>query len=139
MIEDFDEDRPESLKDEPNRDSFALDADAKGIGLAIGLAVALLPVGLMVGVMRFSIAPTMDADLKWILTRFCDTVLFFCIALPICPLLPGDWGSKLSRRVFKALFRLLTVVKWIGILIFVAAALASFAYIFSMIWKLVTG
>ncbi len=142
MFDDFQEDRPEPLKAEPDQklSPIAFGEDAKGIGPAIVIAVVLLPVGLMVGAMRWNIAPTMDADLKWILTRFCDTVLVFCIALPICPLLlPGDWGSKLSARVFKGLFRLLTVVKWIFILIFVAASLASFGYIFWLIWKLVTG
>ena len=140
-LDDLQEDRTEPLKDEPDErpNHIAFFEDAKGIGPAIVIAVVLSPIALMVGAIRWNIAPGMDADLKWIMTRFCDTVLIFCIGLPICPLLPGDWGGKLSSRVFKGLFRLLWVVKWIGILIFVAASLASFAYIFHLIWKLVTG
>jgi hypothetical protein len=141
VFDEFQDDRPEPLKDEPDQkfDPTIFGEGFRGIGAAIGIAVFLLPVALMVGVMRWNIASTLDADLKWIFTRFCDTVLIFCIALPLCPLLPGEWGGKLSSRVFKGLFRLLWVAKWIGILVFVAASLASFAYIFWMIWKLVTG
>ncbi len=140
-IDLFPEDRPERSEDEPVSPSepFELGEDQKGIGLAIGLAIFLLPVGLMVGVMRWNIAPTLDADLEWILTKFCDTVLVFCIVFPICPLLPGDWGSRLSRRVFKGLFRMLTFAKWVGILAFASAALAAFGYIFWMLWRLVSG
>jgi hypothetical protein len=124
---------------QPKTESFGLDPDQKGLRLSLALVLFLLPVGLMVGAMRWNIGSTLDADLKWIMTKFCDTVLLFCIALPLCPLLPGDWGSKLSQRVFRGLFKLLTVAKWIGILVFVTAAVISLGYCGWLIWTTITG
>lgn len=52
---DIGEDRPEALPDESARDfqPFSFREDQRGFGLAFGLALFLLPVGLMVGVMRW--------------------------------------------------------------------------------------
>lgn len=135
-LPEFPEDHPDALEDS-RKSSESNEDDLRGIGAAFGLAVCLWPVGLFVGAMRWNIAPTLDTDLNWIFTKFCDTVLLFCAALPLTALLPGKIGNAIARRVIGGVGRVLLVAIWIGLVVVVVGALCAIAYIAWSIWEFI--
>ena len=88
-----------------------IEADEIESGLTrfLVMLIAVAPIALMVGAIRWNIADQLDADLSFVLTFVCDTILLFCIVFPLSFLSRNRWAISGRRFVLREVMQLVRV------------------------------
>ena len=124
------------------REAPEVEADEIESGLTrfLVMLIAVAPIALMVGAIRWNIADQLDADLSFVLTFVCDTILLFCIVFPLSFLSRNRWAISGRRFVLREVMQLVRVAGIFAMIAFAALAVSGFApLLFWEIWKLITG